>query len=62
MIIGIPKETCPGERRVALMPEALTALRSKGVEVLVESGAGTGSGIADAEYEKKGAAIAASRA
>jgi NAD(P) transhydrogenase subunit alpha len=62
MIIGIPKETSPGERRVALMPEGAAALRSKGAEVLVEAGAGEGSGLTDAEYEKKGAALVASRA
>ncbi|MBI2503250.1 MAG: Re/Si-specific NAD(P)(+) transhydrogenase subunit alpha [Candidatus Latescibacteria bacterium] len=62
MIIGIPKETSPGERRVALIPEGAAALRNKGMEVLVEAGAGEGSGLADAEYEKKGANLVAGRA
>lgn len=62
MIIGIPKETSPGERRVALMPEGAAALRNKGMEVLVEAGAGEGSGLADTEYEKKGASLVAGRA
>ncbi|MCC7262429.1 MAG: Re/Si-specific NAD(P)(+) transhydrogenase subunit alpha [Candidatus Latescibacteria bacterium] len=62
MIIGIPKETSPGERRVALVPEGVASLRKKGVEVLVEAGAGEGSGLPDAEYTKKEASVVASRA
>ncbi len=62
MIIGIPKETSPGERRVALVPEGVAALRKKGVEVLVEAGAGEGSGLADAEYTKREAGLLAGRA
>lgn len=62
MIIGIPKETSPGERRVALVPEGVASLRKKGVEVLVEAGAGEGSGLIDAEYIKKEASVVTSRA
>jgi NAD(P) transhydrogenase subunit alpha len=56
MIVGIPKETADGERRVALVPELAGKL--KGVELLVETGAGAAAGHPDAEYEAKGAKIA----
>ncbi len=61
MIVGILKETFPGERRVALIPEVLSALTAKGIEILVEAGAGEAAGIADQGYRDKGAQIAASR-
>ncbi|MDE2491461.1 MAG: Re/Si-specific NAD(P)(+) transhydrogenase subunit alpha [Elusimicrobia bacterium] len=57
MIVGIPKETAAGERRVALVPEFVKKL--KGVSVLVEKGAGSAAGIGDSAYEAAGAAIAA---
>jgi len=38
LIVGVPKETYPGERRVALVPAAVPALTGKGLEVLVEAG------------------------
>ena len=57
MRIGVPKETAPGERRVALVPEAVQKLAQKGHEVVVESGAGAGASFADADYESAGAAI-----
>ncbi|MDX1388429.1 MAG: NAD(P)(+) transhydrogenase (Re/Si-specific) subunit alpha, partial [Acidobacteriota bacterium] len=44
MIVGVPKETLPGERRVALVPMSIRALTRSGVEVLVESGAGMAAG------------------
>jgi NAD(P) transhydrogenase subunit alpha len=59
--VGVPKETFPGERRVALIPAALPLLKKAGVEVLVEAGAGTGAGISDSEYGDKDARIASSR-
>jgi NAD(P) transhydrogenase subunit alpha len=62
MIVGVPKETFPDERRVALVPIVLAALKGAGMEVLVESGAGDEAGYPDADYQSKGAAIAASRA
>lgn len=61
MIVGVPRETFPGERRVALIPGALAPLRKVGAEVLVESGAGDGAGFPDSEFADKGARIAASR-
>ena len=57
MKIGVPRESAAGERRVALIPDALGPLRKAGVEVLVESGAGAGSFFDDAAYEKAGARI-----
>ena len=61
MIAGVPKETCPGERRVALIPASLQILAKAGVEVIVESGAGIAAGYPDGEYEQKGAALVADR-
>jgi NAD(P) transhydrogenase subunit alpha len=57
MKIAVPKETAPGERRVALTPDAAAALIKAGLEVLVEAGAGAGASHADAAYEKAGARI-----
>jgi NAD(P) transhydrogenase subunit alpha len=62
VIVGVPKEIFPGERRVALVPASIAALAKKGCEVLVESGAGYLAGYTDAAYEAKGGRIAASRA
>lgn len=61
MIIGIPKETYPGERRVALTPENIPVLTKIGLTVLVESGAGASAGFPDDEYAGKGAAVVSSR-
>ncbi|HNV03470.1 MAG TPA: NAD(P) transhydrogenase subunit alpha [Vicinamibacterales bacterium] len=57
MRIVIPKEILPAEKRVAAIPETVGKLKAKGFEVVVESGAGQGIFIPDAEYEKAGAAI-----
>jgi NAD(P) transhydrogenase subunit alpha len=62
VIIGVPKETYPGERRVALVPSVLPALAKSGLEVVVQSGAGEASGLADADYTAKGARVLADRA
>ncbi|MGC2449801.1 MAG: Re/Si-specific NAD(P)(+) transhydrogenase subunit alpha [Candidatus Sulfotelmatobacter sp.] len=62
MIVGVPKESYPGERRVALVPVALPALTKAGLEVVVESGAGEQAGYPDAAYIEKGAKILPSRA
>jgi NAD(P) transhydrogenase subunit alpha len=62
MLVGVPKETFPGERRVALVPGVLPLLAKVGVEVLVEAGAGTEAGFPDESYREKGAQIAESRA
>ena len=60
MIVGVPRETFPGERRVALVPAVVPALTGAALEVLVETGAGAGAGFPDAAYTAKGARIAAS--
>ena len=57
MKVGVAKETAPGERRVALVPEALGKLKAAGLDILVERGAGAGSSIPDAAYEAAGATI-----
>jgi NAD(P) transhydrogenase subunit alpha len=62
MIIGVPKETFPGERRVALAPHVLQSLTKAGHEVLIEAGAGAAAGLPDAEFQGKGARLTASRA
>jgi proton-translocating NAD(P)+ transhydrogenase subunit alpha len=61
MIIGVPKETYPGEKRVALIPAIIPSLIKGGMEVHIESGAGVESGYPDSAYTEKGAAIATSR-
>ncbi len=55
MVVGVPKETTPGERRVALAPTHIPALTKAGATVRVEKGAGLASGITDDEYQQKGA-------
>jgi NAD(P) transhydrogenase subunit alpha len=56
MRVGVPKETAPGERRVALVPETVGRL-GEGVEVVVEEGAGVEAGFADSAYTEAGATI-----
>ena len=55
MIVGVPRETFPGERRVALIPSVIPPLIKAGAEVLVEAGAGTSAGFPDADYTARGA-------
>ena len=62
MIVGVPRETFPGERRVALVPAAIPNLTKAGLEVVVEAGAGAGAGYPDADFTAKGVKIAADRA
>jgi H+-translocating NAD(P) transhydrogenase subunit alpha len=57
MKVGVPKEALPGERRVALVPEALARLKAAGIDVLVERGAGTAAAFPDGAYEEAGATI-----
>src|SRR5262245_16731299 len=59
MIAGVPKETVPGERRVALVPDLVPRLTQAGLEVLVEAGAGEAAGFPDSSYLDKGARIEA---
>ena len=54
---AVVKETSPGERRVALVPEAIGKLQPAGIDVLVESGAGDGAWLSDAVYADAGASI-----
>jgi NAD(P) transhydrogenase subunit alpha len=62
MVIGVPKEIYPGERRVALVPGVIPNLKKAGLEVVLEVGAGTEAGYPDAEFEAKGAKILPDRA
>ncbi len=62
MIVGVPRETYPGERRVSIIPAVIPALAKSGIEVIVEAGAGAEAGFPDAEYAAKGAKIIADRA
>lgn len=62
MIVGVPRETFPGERRVALVPGVIPSLSKAGLGVVVESGAGVEAGYADADYAAKGAKILPQRA
>lgn len=62
MIIGVPRESFPGERRVALVPAVIPSLVKAGLEVVMEAGAGLGSGYPDAEYVDRGAKIVSDRA
>ncbi|MFY9644532.1 MAG: Re/Si-specific NAD(P)(+) transhydrogenase subunit alpha [Terriglobales bacterium] len=62
MIIGVPKESYPGDRRVALVPAVLPALIKAGFEVMIEPGAGNDAGYPDSLYIDKGGKVAANRA
>jgi len=62
MIVGVPRESFPGERRVALVPAVVPHLTKAGLEVVVEAGAGFAAGYPDADYVAKSAKIVASRA
>jgi NAD(P) transhydrogenase subunit alpha len=62
MQIGVPKETAPRERRVALAPDSVARLVKAGAKVVVERGAGLESSFSDDAYSKAGASIAANAA
>jgi H+-translocating NAD(P) transhydrogenase subunit alpha len=62
VIIGVPKESYPGERRVALVPLVVPTLAKAGFEVHVEAGAGAAAGYPDSQYAEKGAKIVDDRA
>jgi NAD(P) transhydrogenase subunit alpha len=62
MIVGVPCESYPGERRVALVPAVLSNLAKAGLQVLIEAGAGAAAGYPDVEYSEKGASVVANRA
>src|SRR5690348_10102613 len=61
MIVGVPRESFPGERRVALVPAVLPNLTKAGLEVVVEAGAGASAGYPDADYTAKSAKIVTDR-
>ncbi len=61
MKVGVPRESYPGERRVALVPAVIPALSKAGLEIVVEAGAGAEAGFPDAEYRARGAQILAGR-
>src|SRR5580692_8903406 len=58
MRIGVPKETAVGERRVALVPEVVSKLKAKGLDVVVQSDAGADAMLTDAAFAAAGAQIA----
>ena len=62
MIVGVPRESFPGELRVALTPAVVPNLAKAGLEVVVEAGAGVRAGYPDADYVSKGAKILVQRA
>jgi len=62
VIVGVPKESYPGEQRVALVPAAVPNLTKAGLEVVIEAGAGEQAGYPDAAYVGKGAKILPDRA
>ena len=62
MKLGIPRETCTGERRVAMVPSTAAKLIKGGWDVLVESGAGDSAGFRDDAYTSAGARVVAERA
>ena len=62
MIVGVPRESFPGEKRVALVPAAVPNLTKAGLQVVVEEGAGIAAGYPDADYAAKGAKIVSERA
>jgi NAD(P) transhydrogenase subunit alpha len=61
MIVGVPRESYPGERRVALVPSVLPGLQKAGLQVVVEAGAGIEAGYPDADYAARGARIVPGR-
>lgn len=62
MHIGVPKETWPGERRTALVPQNAKKLIKQGFSITVESGTGVAAGFTDADYTDAGAQVSADRA
>ena len=62
MLIGVPKETWPGEHRAALVPQSVKKLVGAGFEVVIESGTGVPAGYPDAAYTDAGATISDDRA
>ncbi|MCK5351422.1 NAD(P)(+) transhydrogenase (Re/Si-specific) subunit alpha, partial [bacterium] len=61
MIVGVPVETYPAERRVALVPSVAATLVKAGLEVLVQQGAGEKAGFPDAAYQNVETRLASDR-
>ena len=61
MIIAVPKETHPGEKRVSFIASSVDRLVKKGAQIIVEAGLGSAIGISDEEYKKAGATIESDR-
>src|SRR5262249_17752957 len=61
MIVGVPRETYPGERRVALVPATVPTVTKAGLQVVVEAGAGAQAGYPDQEYTANGAKVVPDR-
>ena len=57
MRVAVLKETAPGERRVALVPDAVKRLNGTGFDIAVERGAGEGASFRDGDYEAAGAVV-----
>ena len=57
MRVGVPRETAPGETRVALIPAGAATLKKAGLDVAVETGAGEAAGFTDAAYREQGAVL-----
>src|SRR6202047_5504972 len=62
VIVGVPRESYPGERRVALVPAVIPMLTKAGLQVAIESGAGEQAGYPDSSYVEKGGKILPDRA
>jgi len=62
MKVAVPKEIRPGERRVAIVPHEVKGLVKRGLEVVVESGAGVAAGVSDDDYKAAGGGVAATAA
>ena len=62
LIIGIPKEIHPDERRVAATPSTVARFRKMGLDVQIEAGAGRNAGFSDADYQQAGASVCAEAA
>ena len=61
VIAGVVKESAPDERRVAMVPGALSVFNKTGAQIVMEAGAGEASGFLDAEYSEKGVKLVKSR-
>jgi H+-translocating NAD(P) transhydrogenase subunit alpha len=62
VIVGLPKESYPGERRVALVPTVVANLIKAGFEIIIEAGAGEQAGYPDSDYVDRGAKVLPERA